>query len=367
MLRIHSLRLFQFKNYADAAFTFPGNVTGICGPNGIGKTNLLDAIYYLSFTRSYFSRLDASHVREGDDGFRLEADIEKNGQREKAVCIYRQNGKKEFQINGQPYEKLADHIGRYPAVIIAPDDLQLLLGGSEERRRFMDMLLSQLDHRYLDMLIDYNRVLQQRNSLLKKFAENGRIDHILLDTLDAQLIPAGDWIFVRRQDFLKGWLPRVRAQYMQIAGTEEPLELNYQSPLLKEKFADCLRRHRNQDLAMARTVSGIHRDDIIFSFQDQPFKNRASQGQRKSLLFALKLSERDILEETHGFAPWLLLDDVFEKLDQDRMDSLLRRVCLQQSGQVWITDTHASRLKAAGEELGMEMEVIQLNKTRAAE
>ncbi len=363
MLRIEQISLVGFKNYPQATFRFEKRIVGICGNNGVGKTNLLDALYYLCFTRSYFNRSDRANVLRGAAGFRIEGRFNNTGQPMTVVAILRENGKKEFLADGQPYEKFSRHIGRFPCVMIAPDDIQIVTGGSEERRRFLDALLSQLDPAYLQNLIDYNKVLQQRNGFLKSLAERRLMDKHLLEVYDEQLAVAGTAIFQLRRSFLQELLPLAGRFYTTIAGAEEPLSLGYESQLLHTPFGQLLRQSLEKDLYLQRTSSGIHRDDIDIRYADEPFKGRASQGQRKSLLFALKLAEYETLKQSRGWAPLLLLDDVFEKLDRHRMRNLLDKVCIQDDGQLFITDTHPERIRREMEDIGMDFQLITLPTT----
>lgn len=359
LLRAHSISLTQFKNYSSRTFQFNERIIGICGNNGVGKTNLLDAIHYLCFTKSYFTR-DILNIQIGQQGFRVDGDLELNGKKEKAVCILRETGKKEFSVNDAAYEKFAEHIGRYPCVIIAPDDIQIITDGSEERRRFLDALLSQIDKDYLQSLINYNKVLLQRNSLLKSFYETGNKDFSLLDVLDEQLLKPGEYIFEKRKAFLISFLPEVKNRYSEIAKQQENIELYYQTELNQCSFTELLHLNRQRDMAAQRTTGGIHRDDLIFNLNEQLFRNIASQGQRKSLLFALKLVEMDRLKRNKGFAPFLLLDDVFEKLDEDRIANLLCRVCIENDGQVFITDTNEERLSQHLDDLSIKYQLVNL-------
>lgn len=334
---------------------------GICGNNGVGKTNLLDAIYYLCFTKSYFTRSDQQNICKGSTGFRIEGLFHKDETGPlKAVCILRETGKKEFSLNDELYEKFSHHIGKFPCVIIAPDDVQIITGGSEERRRFLDALLSQLDPGYLQNLIEYNKILQQRNSFLKSLTDNRIQDKSLLDIYNGQLIRPGTYVFEQRKSFLTHLLPLVKEFYSQIAGITEPVELTFESRLLHSSLGDLLQQYRDKDLFLQRTNAGIHKDDIDISFSGQPFKAIASQGQRKSLLFALKLAEYELLKQAKGFPPILLLDDVFEKLDENRMHNLLDKVCLQNSGQIFITDTHPQRIHAQLNKLSVSCQIIML-------
>jgi DNA replication and repair protein RecF len=331
LLQLNSISLLHFKNYPQASFTFTERIVGICGSNGMGKTNLLDAIHYLCFTKSYFGKTDAQHVLNGAQGFRIAGKLIPGTAREnipqnetEAICILRETGRKEFLLNGEPYERFAHHIGKFPCVFIAPDDVQIITGASEERRRFTDALLCQLDALYLQHLMNYNKILQQRNGYLKSLASAKTADQQLLDVYDSQLIIHGNYVFEQRQLFLQKLVPLVQSFYEQIAGIHEDVNIVYESSLLQFSFDTLLKQYRGKDLLLQRTSQGIHRDDLMLTLTEQPFKSIASQGQRKSLLFALKLAEFEILKESKGFPPFLLLDDVFEKLDGQRMRSLLQ-------------------------------------------
>ena len=373
------ISLTQFKNYDFATFNFTERVIGICGLNGKGKTNLLDAVYYCCFTKSYFTKIDGLNAQFESDGFRIEAktkpppprpagggtELSEDGNKEQKkaheiVCIFRGAGKKEVLLNGVAYTKLSEHIGKFPAVMIAPDDIGLITDGSEERRRFMDTVLSQVDAAYLQQLINYNKVLQQRNSLLKRFAEQGKTDWPLLEVLDEQLIAPGNFIYGKRKIFADALIPLVQKFYHRIADNDETISLQYESRLHDSSFHELLNSFRQKDFMLQRSNAGIHKDDISFQLNGQPFKTTASQGQRKSLLFALKLAEFELLKENKGFAPLLLLDDVFEKLDDNRMQQLLHWVCKENDGQVFITDTHRERLVEAFEKLETAYQVIEL-------
>jgi DNA replication and repair protein RecF len=356
MLQINTIAITQFKNYSYTSFSFNERIIGICGLNGKGKTNLLDAIYYCCFTKSYFSKTDTLNTQFGMDGFRLEASTNDDD----IVFIFRGAGKKELLLNGVPYTKLSEHIGKFPAVMVAPDDIELITGGSEERRRFVDTVISQMDADYLQQLIQYNKVLQQRNSLLKRFAEQGKTDWPLLEVLDEQLIKPGNFIYTTRKNFTASLIPLVQKFYNQIAANEEEVTLQYESQLNLNSFESLLNQMRQKDFLLQRSNGGVHKDDITMLLNGQVFKTTASQGQRKSLLFALKLAEFELLKNNKGFAPLLFLDDVFEKLDDNRMQHLLHWVCNENSGQVFITDTHKERLEDAFKSLQVKYQVTEL-------
>lgn len=360
-LQLHSISLFQFKNYFHQQFQFTERIVGICGRNGQGKTNLLDAVHYLCFTKSYFTRQDALSTQHGYKGFRLEGQFELFEQKEKAVCVLRETGKKEFSVNDVLYTRFSHHIGRYPCVVIAPDDVQLIIGASDERRKFIDTLLSQLDGQYLQHLIQYTKILQQRNSFLRSYNDGfGSRDLSVLDVLDSQLLKAGTFVFEKRKDFLLYFLPMVKTMYNDIARHYEPISLVYESELLSADFSELLQAARQKDLVVQRTSIGIHRDDLLFNMGEQAFKSIASQGQRKSLLFALKLAEMEVLKKEKRVSPILLLDDVFEKLDEERISNLLENVCNNTESQVFITDTNCDRLQVQLQKLAPPFQVIQL-------
>lgn len=358
-MHINTLNLTQFKNYAQRQFLFEAPLVAIGGPNGSGKTNLLDALYFLSFTRSYFTRTDAASVRTGTQGFALEASIHQAYNDVQVKLILRENGKKELWVDGDLQKKLSSHIGRFPAVMIAPDDVAIIAEGSEERRRLIDMILCQVQPAYMEQLMAYNKVLQQRNALLRQAAAHG-YNELVLDTLDEQLVATGSYIFKERTLFCQRYLPAVLAQYQQIAGAAtDDLQMSYQSSLQHDHFAELLWQNRQRDLYLQRSSVGIHKDELLFLLDGQPLKTRASQGQRKSLLFAIRLAEYDLLQAEKGFAPLLLLDDVFEKLDAQRMENLLMRVARANDAQIFVTDTHPERLKMLLANTGKSFQLIQ--------
>jgi DNA replication and repair protein RecF len=351
-----------YKNYQLQTFHFTERIIGICGLNGKGKTNLLDAINYLCFTKSYFSKSDILNVRFGEAGFRLEGELQ-NGKidsRQKVVCIYRNEAKKEFYLDDIAYDKFSHHIGKFPCVMIAPDDISMITGGSEERRKFLDTLISQVDAEYLQQLIVYNKILLQRNGFLKNESFQANFDAHFLDALDAQLLAPGNFIYRLRQLYAEKLISLVQEFYSNISGNKENISLEYTSHLNNEVFSELLIKSRQRDLLAQRSTTGVHKDDVVFFLNENNFKNTASQGQRKSLLFACKLAEFEILRIAKKGPPLLLLDDVFEKLDDLRMKNLLAFVCKKNKGQVFITDTHRERLEKELSEFGDEVQIIEL-------
>jgi DNA replication and repair protein RecF len=333
---------------------------GICGANGTGKTNLLDAVYYLSFSKSYFSRTDSSNVYRSLQGFRIEGNYTLNNRSSNITCILRENNKKEFYFDKEEYKKLSEHIGKIPCVMIAPDDVELITGAGELRRKFIDVILSQINDHYIQYLITYNNLLQQRNSILKQCAVTKTLDITLLNVLTEQLAKFGTLIFEIRSVFLNTFLPLVTKLYCQIAATEnDNVSCSYQSQLQNNNLLYLLNKNLETDMFLQRTNTGIHKDDIEILMNGNKFKADASQGQRKSLLFALKLAEWQTLKQQKGFPPILLLDDVFEKLDAARMHNLMEMVSIEDA-QIFITDTHKERLEKQLLSLNKQFEIIEL-------
>lgn len=361
-LQFSKITLTGYKNYQNETFDFSKRIIGVCGLNGKGKTNLLDAINYLCFTKSYFSKSDLLNVNFGQPGFRLEGQLSIGDDKDhkKILCIYRTSAKKEVFLDEVAYERFSHHIGKFPCVVIAPDDVEMITGASELRRRFLDTLISQLDAEYLQQLITYNKVLAQRNSFLKNVPPSGYYDKSLLQILDLQLAKPADYLFTRRQNFMKTLFGSIISFYRKIARNNEEISVEYKSSLHNNSLQDILEQNHKKDLALQRTSEGIHRDDLAFSLKGHPFKAIASQGQRKSLLFACKLAEYEILSNEKGFYPVLLLDDIFEKLDEERMNNLLEFVCNHGDGQVFITDTNPDRLRENLQRYTNEMQIIEL-------
>jgi DNA replication and repair protein RecF len=357
---LQDIRTYQFRNCPDTGYRFEAGVVAVCGPNGRGKTNLLDAIHYLGFTRSYFTQTDPGSVRFGCQGFRIDGNWESLQGRLNTTCILREQGKKEFYVDGEACSKFSTHIGRLPLVFIAPDDIALINEGGEGRRKFMDTLISQLDPSYLESLIRYNRILQERNSLLKSLATQPSSSLTLLDVLDHQLSTEGGFIHRIRQGFMEHFIPSLVSFYNEVSGSAEKISPVYVSQLQQEDMLSLLRKGRFADLQVQRTRAGIHRDDLETRMDGLPFRQTASQGQRKSLLFALKLAAFEVLRKEKGTPPLLLLDDIFEKLDEQRMQNLLHRVCVLNQGQVFLTDTHQDRVTAILGGLNVPFQLITL-------
>ncbi|OON70951.1 DNA replication/repair protein RecF [Hymenobacter sp. CRA2] len=349
-MTLDSLHLLFFKNYDEANLALSPHINCFIGENGSGKTNLLDAIHYLSMTKSAFAATDAQCIKQGADFFVAKGlfSLPDSPTPDTIQCSLRVGQKKLITHNKQPYERISDHIGRYPVVLISPYDTDLIRQGSEERRRYFDSLISQLDHSYLELLIQYSFSLKQRNALLKQFAERHTFDRDYLQILNEQLVAAGSQLVQLRQRFLEEFIPIFQRHYLELADSRESVTLEYKTQLIEQDFAELLRLQERKDIALQRTTVGPHKDDFVFLMNDGlAVKAFGSQGQQKSYAIALKLAQFEILSNSKKHKPLLLLDDIFDRLDERRIKRLLQLVANHTFGQVFLTDTHLERTDQA--------------------
>ena len=357
---LQQLSLINFKNYVAAELIFSEGVNAFTGDNGAGKTNLLDAIHYLCLCKSYFNPIDTQQIKQGTDFFIVNGDFNKSTRHEKIACAVKRNQKKQFKRNKKDYTRLADHIGLFPLVMISPYDTSIIIEGSEERRKFIDNVLSQTDNTYLDEVIAYNKLLSNRNAFLKMIAEKGRYDPHLLEVIDEQLIAAGNSIFVKRKLFMEGFTGVFNKHYQFLTEDVEKVEVVYESQLLLSNFETLLKKSIETDRALERTTAGIHKDDLRFIIHGMPMKKFGSQGQQKSFLIALKLAQYSFLTQQKGFKPLLLLDDIFDKLDDKRVTKLMQMVSDNDFGQVFITDTSFSRVQSIFNDMGVDIKLFEV-------
>ncbi|WP_421941214.1 DNA replication/repair protein RecF [Pedobacter sp.] len=343
---LKNITLLNFKNYTDADIRFSETVNVFTGNNGSGKTNMLDAIHYLCLCKSYFNPIDGQQIKTGQEFFMVQGDFDRSEKNEKISCGVKRNQKKQFKRNKKEYDKLADHIGLFPVVMISPYDVNLIMEGSEERRKFIDNVISQTDAQYLDQLIAYNRVLLNRNAFLKQIAISRKYDPTLLQILDEQLVQTGNKIFATRKAFMDEFIPLFNQYYIYITDNKEMVTLQYQSQLTDVPFEQLLEKSVEKDRVLERTTTGIHKDELAFTIHEMPLKKFGSQGQQKSFLIALKLAQYAYLAKNKGFKPLLLLDDIFDKLDDNRVQKLMQMVSHHDFGQIFITDTGIDRVKA---------------------
>ena len=357
---LKSLSLLNYKNFESQSFEFNNKINCFVGNNGVGKTNVLDAIYHLSFGKSYFNPIASQNIRHDESFFVINGDYEKEDNTEKIVVSLKKGLKKIIKRNGKIYDRFSDHIGFLPLVIISPADRDLIIEGSTTRRKFMDSVISQSDKNYLNTLINYNKVLVQRNSLLKYFALNNTYNSDTLEIYNKQLDEYGSVIFEKRQLFLETFIPIFKERYLAISNGNEQVNLIYNSDLKEDTLETLLKRSINKDKALQYTSVGIHKDDLVFEIESHPIKKFGSQGQQKSYLIALKLAQFDFIKAQSGVNPILLLDDIFDKLDEQRVSQIIKLVDDENFGQLFISDTHADRTENAIKQVHQSYEIFKL-------
>jgi DNA replication and repair protein RecF len=313
------------------------------GKNGIGKTNILDAIYHLANGKSYFNPLAVQNIKHGEEFFVVDGEFEKNERTEQILCSLKKGQKKILKRNSKLYEKFSDHIGFIPLVIISPADRDLIIEGSETRRKFMDSVISQLDNAYLQQLIQYQKIISQRNALLKYFALNHVFEKDTLSIYNEQLDLLGKAIFDKRAQFLTEFIPIFNKYHQEITQSAETVQLVYQSDLFEKNTLTLLEENLSKDRALQYTSVGVHKDDLSFEIDHYPIKKFGSQGQQKSFLIALKLAQFDFVKKQSGEKPILLFDDIFDKLDEFRVSKIIEMVNNEEFGQLFISDTHPER------------------------
>jgi DNA replication and repair protein RecF len=349
---IRNLAVVNYKNLIHADLQFSPKLNCFIGNNGVGKTNLLDCLFYLSFCKSYFNLPDSQNIRHDEDFFVLQGKYDCGGEPEDIYCGFKTGNKKVFRRNKKEYDRLSDHIGLLPLVMISPADSVLIQGASEERRRFMDSVISQYDRQYLEWLLKYNRALLQRNNLLKFFATNHQFDADILDVWNEQLIHTGEKIFQKRVEFLDTLLPVFQQYYDFIAQGHEKVRLEYHSQLKDSDFRTLLENSADRDRMLQYTTTGIHKDDLDLKIDDYPIKKLGSQGQNKTFLIALKFAQFDFISSVNTVKPILLLDDIFDKLDSSRVEQIVKLVSGSNFGQIFITDTNREHLDGIIREAG---------------
>lgn len=337
------------------------------GANGMGKTNLLDAIYYLCMGKSYFNTPDALIANHDSDFFRLEGQFEVEGQAEHIVAKVIPRKKKELERNRIPYPRLSEHVGLLPVVMIAPDDTYLISEGSEARRSFLDNTLSQINPGYLNQLILYNKLLQQRNALLKQFGESRTYNAAMVEVYNQQMLEPATLLHESRTVFMEAFRPILQQAYEQISGAAESVDCTYRSKLTEASFGALLEEAAEKDRFLQRTTVGPHKDDLIFTIEGYPLKRFASQGQLKSFVLAIKLAQYQLLGQQKKTSPILLLDDIFDKLDRQRVQHLLGLLQEQTFGQVFITDTERDRLAGIIQQTGQDFLIYDIQEGTATQ
>ena len=359
-MHLSHISLINFKNYDQLELNFSNKINCFVGDNGTGKTNLLDAIYYLSLTKSYFNSLDSQNIRHGEEQFMIQAEFLREGLDEKILCGVQRNKRKIFKRNKKEYTKLSEHVGLLPVVMISPADSSLIVEGSDERRKFMNAVISQFNGEYLESMIWYNRALGQRNVLLKNFHRSGSYQPDQLEVWDEQLIRHGDYIYQQRVEFIKDLLPIFQQYYESVSEGREQVGLIYKSQLLENDLRTLFKDHEQKDRILQYTTAGIHKDDLGMTLSGYPIKRIGSQGQQKTFLVALKLAKFDFIRKVIGFQPILLLDDVFDKFDANRVKQIIKLVANHEFGQIFITDTNPERIKNILNELTIDYKLFHV-------
>lgn len=359
-MHLKSLSLLNYKNFDSVEFDFDSKINCIVGDNGKGKTNVLDSIYHLAFGKSYFNPISSQSIRHGTEFFVIEGLYQKAEREERILVSMKRGQKKVIKRNNKPYEKVREHIGFLPTVIISPADRDLIIEGSETRRKFMDGVISQGDTLYLNTLIDYTKIVSQRNSLLKFFAANRTFDRDNLEVYNLQLQEMGNFLFNKRQAFLEKFIPIFQKRYASISNNKEEVSITYRSQLKETDLGQLLEDNLQKDMALQYTSIGTHKDDLLFEIEGHPVKKFGSQGQQKSFLIALKLAQFDFIKELSKVNPILLLDDIFDKLDEKRVAHIVELVATDELGQLFISDTHGLRTEKVVQQTGQSYKMFKL-------
>lgn len=355
-MRLKKLLLINFKNLPQAEITLADGINCFVGDNGAGKTNILDAVHYLSMSKSAFTMTDGQSVHHGEEFFVTEGSyLTDTGAMELVNCSFSRKGGKVLKRNGKEYERIADHVGGFPVVISSPRDTELIMDAAEERRRYLNSFISQLDRAYLVSMMRYNTVLAERNKFLKMSS-----DEAMLQIYDMQLAEHGTRVYERRKEIIERMQPMVAEYYSTLSEDREQVEMVYRSELEQMPLSEVLLRNRERDIVNQFTTAGVHRDDIIFRIGGYPLRKYGSQGQQKSFLIALKLAQYRLLAEATGEKPILLLDDLFDKLDLGRVEKLLTIVGGDDFGQILITDCNKLRLESTLERADKEYSLFMV-------
>lgn len=357
---LREINLRNFKNFSQSNFEFSSKLNAFVGQNGVGKTNVLDSVHYLALTKSYLNYSDVQNIRFGEDYFTIEGIFIKEQTQDVIFCSVQKDKGKTLKRNSKIYTRISDHIGLYPLVMISPYDLDLINEGSDVRRKFIDNIISQSNHEYLSNLIRYNRVLIQRNSLLKYFFLNQTFDLNSLEIYDHELVPLGDYIHQKRTELIAEFTPIFKDYYKLISNANEEVDIKYNSALTEISFKEILSTGISKDRTTQYTNEGIHKDDLKFKIAAHPVKKFGSQGQQKSYLIALKLAQLEMIKKNLGITPLLLLDDIFDKLDESRVEQLIKLVNQDRFGQIFISDTHPERIVDILKKINSDTKIFEL-------
>jgi len=357
-MRLNSLSILNYKNISEANLIFSPKINCFIGNNGMGKTNILDAIYFLSFCKSHSNPIDSQNIKHNSEFFLIQGKYELGDNVEDIYCGMKLRQKKQFKRNKKEYDRLSDHIGLLPLVLVSPDDAVLISEGSDERRKFVDGVISQFNKTYLNQLIQYNNALKQRNALLKI---ETTIDNSLLDIWEDQMALYGSYIYEQRRQFIDEFVPIFQNFYSKISGGNEEISLSYHSQHEEHDIKTRMIATRDRDRILGYSTQGIHKDELEMMLGGYPIKRVGSQGQNKTYLISLKLAQFDFLKRTHQLSPLLLLDDIFDKLDSNRVKQIVELVSSNTFGQIFITDTNREHLDLILKQLGQEATIFHIS------
>jgi len=357
---LKDISILNFKNFETFEAEFSSRFNCLLGNNGVGKTNLMDAIYYMSFTKSHFNAIDRHNIRHDEDMFVIQGNYLRQHEDVKMHCGLKRHGKKQIKCNGKTYDKFSEHIGLLPLVFITPSDTDMIKMGSELRRKYLDGVISQYDKTYLKRLLKYNRALEQRNALLKSINTNDPFDEDALLIWDERLHQTASYIYAERQKAVDALIPIFNHYYREISGNREQVSIRYKSKLHDKSMQDLLLNSRKRDLILQHTGVGVHRDDLDFELNEHPLKRTGSQGQEKSLIIALKLAQFEFIYKTTNVRPILLLDDIFDKLDPLRIKQLVNLLSDEKYGQVFFSDTSEIRLPELLKHVEVDVRIFKI-------
>lgn len=357
---LKSITLTNYKSFSAKTVDLDPKINCFIGSNGVGKSNVLDAIYHLSFGKSYFNPISSQNIKHGEDFFAIKGSYRNESKEEVVIINFKKNDKKVIKRNNKKYEKFSDHIGFIPLVIISPSDRNLIAEGSDIRRKFIDSVISQCDKKYLENLINYNKILTQRNSLLKLIFKNKNFDKQTIQVYDSQLESIGEKIHMKRKMFLNHFIPVFKDKYKSISNNNEDVDIRYKTDLEFDKLSVLLQENIEKDMFLQYTSKGVHKDDLVFNINDYSVKKFGSQGQQKSLLIALKLAQFDFLKSQNKNNPILLLDDIFDKLDKNRVKQIINLVSADDFGQIFISDTDEERTLESIKETNNSNKIFKL-------
>lgn len=357
-MKLETLSLVNFKNFSQVELELSSRINCFVGNNGVGKTNILDAIHYLCLCKSYFNPIDSQNITHGEEFSVIQGNFLVHEAKNEIYCSIQRNKNKVFKKNKKEYERLAHHIGLLPVVMISPEDSALITEGSDERRKFLNSVISQYDKAYLEDNISYNKLLTQRNKYLKDIQGSRHYDRDMLQVYNEKIVIPGSRIYVTRTEFAERLVPIFRSYYNKIAPDFEEVDLKYQSQLEKGDFLEMLELSIEKDIIMQYTTTGIHKDDIILKLNGHHMKKTASQGQQKTFLISLKLAQFDFIREMNNVRPVLLLDDVFDKFDESRVRQIIKIVTDSHFGQIFITHTDEHKMRSILNDMDTEYKIF---------